>query len=181
MASHWLVTLSLTSRFVWKRLLDNKMKFNALTKRALPIALDTILSHVDESGLEKIFRLGARMTEDSKAELIQLANMCRDRDPMVKGWMGIYAPSTKSQKKLITNLIFNHVVSGAELRDMAGEKYSTHIPFLVLISPPMNATSNAKVLFRAVRKSLPLHRRGNIRSYSTVLRFGRTLFYVYRW
>ena len=28
MASHWLVTLSLTSRFVWKRLLDNKMKFN---------------------------------------------------------------------------------------------------------------------------------------------------------
>jgi hypothetical protein len=99
MASHWLVTLSLTSRFVWKRLLDNKMKFNALTKRALPIALDTILSHVDESGLEKIFRLGARMTEDSKAELIQLANMCRDRDPMVKGWMGILRSSTQEPER----------------------------------------------------------------------------------
>lgn len=151
MASHWLVTLSLTSRFVWKRLLDNKMKFNALTKRALPIALDTILSHVGESGLEKIFRLGARMTEDSKAELIQLANMCRDRDPMVKGWMGILRSlNPRARKKLITNLIFNHVVSGAELRDMAGEKYSTHIPFLVLISPTYECNLECKGCYSAL-------------------------------
>jgi MoaA/NifB/PqqE/SkfB family radical SAM enzyme len=131
--------------------LGNTMKLNALTRKALPIALNTILNHVDEAGLEKIFRLGARVTKDSKSELLQLADMCKQRDPMVSGWIDILRNlNPTARKKLISNLIFNHVVSGAELRDRAGEKYGTHIPFLVLISPTYECNLECKGCYSAL-------------------------------
>ncbi|EAQ6131748.1 radical SAM protein [Salmonella enterica] len=127
------------------------MKINKLTKKTLPLALNTIFSHVNELNMEKLFRLGAKISTDSKAELLQLANMCRDKDPMVSGWlktMRTLGPFTRN--KLISNLIFNHVVTGAGLRDKAGEKYGTHIPFLVLISPTYECNLECKGCYSAL-------------------------------
>jgi MoaA/NifB/PqqE/SkfB family radical SAM enzyme len=127
------------------------MKLNVLTRKALPIALNTILNHVDEAGMEKLFRLGARIAKESKQELLQLADMCRDKDPQVQGWLETLRKlNPVARKKLIGNLIFNHIVSGANLRDDAGEKYATHIPFLVLISPTYECNLECKGCYSAL-------------------------------
>ncbi len=127
------------------------MKLNSLTKKALPLALNSVLNHINEAGMEKLFRLGARITKDSKTELLQLADMCRDKDPMVRGWIDtIRVLNPVARHKLLSNLIFNHVVTGSSLRDDAGEKYGTHIPFLVLISPTYECNLKCKGCYSAL-------------------------------
>lgn len=127
------------------------MILGTLTKKALPVALSTILHHLDESGLEKIFRLGARISKDSKEDLLSLAKMCHDHDPMVKGWIqAIKKLNPASRNKLISNLIFNHIVEGTALRDAAGEEFETHIPFLILISPTYECNLECKGCYSAL-------------------------------
>lgn len=127
------------------------MNLNRLTMKALPTALSKILAHVDEKGLERLFRIGARVAGTNAAELIALADMCRERDPMVKGWLStIRSLNPIARKKLISNLIFNHVVQGSILRDEAGKKYGTHIPFLVLISPTYECNLECKGCYSAL-------------------------------
>ncbi|WP_251347606.1 radical SAM protein [Klebsiella pneumoniae] len=101
--------------------------------------------------MEKLFRLGARVASDSKNEMLKLANMCRDGDPMVTGWLSaIKSLNPTARKKLISNLIFNHVVQGGVIRDEMGEKYGTHVPFLVLISPTYECNLECKGCYSAL-------------------------------
>lgn len=101
--------------------------------------------------MEKLFRLGARLTKDSKKEMLQLAEMCHDGDPMVKGWINsIQMLNPHCRQKLISNLIFNHVVHGSTTRDEMGEIHGTHIPFLILISPTYECNLECKGCYSAL-------------------------------
>lgn len=127
------------------------MKITTLTMKALPLALSSILGHCDEKGMEKLFRLGARLAKDSKNEMLQLADMCHKSDPMVKGWINtIQSLNIQSRKKIISNLIFNHVVHGSGIRDKMGGVYGTHIPFLILISPTYECNLECKGCYSAL-------------------------------
>ena len=127
------------------------MKLNSLTMKALPVALSAILTHLDERRMERLFKLGARIATDSKNEMLQLAAMCREGDPMVKGWIdAIKRLNPNARRKLISNLIFNHIVHGSCIRDEMGTKYSTHIPFLVLISPTYECNLECKGCYSAL-------------------------------
>ncbi|EBV5086439.1 radical SAM protein [Salmonella enterica subsp. enterica serovar Ball] len=127
------------------------MSLSSLSMKALPVALATILNHCDEKGLEKLFRLGARMSEDSCDDMLRLADMCHDGDPMVKGWLKtIKSLNPVARKKLISNLIFSHIVKGGIIRDEMGEKNGTHIPFLVLISPTYECNLACKGCYSAL-------------------------------
>ncbi|HAT1680522.1 TPA: radical SAM protein [Klebsiella oxytoca] len=127
------------------------MSYREIKNNILARALTKTLEHVDVPKLEKLFSLGAKLSTNSKQELLQLAELCRTRDPMAEGWIKtIKSLNPQGQKKLISNLIFNHVVDGAVLRDQAGERNNTHIPFLVLISPTYECNLECKGCYSAL-------------------------------
>ncbi|MGP3591695.1 radical SAM protein [Vagococcus sp. WN89Y] len=127
------------------------MKMKNVGNNVLSVALSSILKNVNRKGLEKIFMLGSKMSGASKEDLLKLAELCRNDDPMVDGWIRtIKALNPVARKKLISNLIFNHVVDGAKLRDAAGEANDTHIPFLVLISPTYECNLECKGCYSAL-------------------------------
>lgn len=127
------------------------MYMKDISLRVLSPVLSTVLKHVDESGLEKLFRAGAKFANGSKDDLLKLAEMCHEKDPMVAGWVKtMQALNSITRKKLLTNLIFNHLVDGGALRDKMGELHGTHIPFLVLISPTYECNLECKGCYSAL-------------------------------
>jgi MoaA/NifB/PqqE/SkfB family radical SAM enzyme len=127
------------------------MNISNLAMKALTPVLMSVVNHIDESGLENLFRLGSKFTTTSKADLLALADMCHQKDPMVMGWVkALRGMNPVSRKKLLNNLIFNHVVHGVSIRDEMGEKYGTRIPFLVLISPTYECNLECKGCYSAL-------------------------------
>ncbi len=125
--------------------------FSKLATKALTPILSSVVDHIDENGLEKLFRLGSKFTSNSKDELLELADMCHKKDPMVSGWISaLRAMNVTGRKKLLSNLVFNHIVYGAAVRDEMAEKYHTRIPFLVLISPTYECNLTCKGCYSAL-------------------------------
>ncbi|MGE0916760.1 radical SAM protein [Escherichia coli] len=127
------------------------MKYKEIKNNILSSVLTKTLENADINQLGKLFLLGSKLSTDSKEELKQLAEMCRANDPMAYGWINtINSLNANSRKKLIKNLIFNHIVDGALLRDKAGDENNTHIPFLVLISPTYECNLECKGCYSAL-------------------------------
>lgn len=127
------------------------MKYSEIKSNILSAVLTKILENVDVKQLGQLFSIGSKLSTGSKEELLQLAELCEENDPMANGWINtIKSLNSNSRKKLIKNLIFNHVVDGALLRDKAGTSYGTHIPFLVLISPTYECNLECKGCYSAL-------------------------------
>ncbi|MFM2476286.1 radical SAM protein [Celerinatantimonas sp. MCCC 1A17872] len=127
------------------------MGISQLAFKALTPVLTSVVNHCDEKALEKLFRLGAHFTTTSKDGMLNLAQMCHNHDPMVSGWLSaLKAMNSISRKKILQNLVFNHVVQGVTLREERGEEYGTRIPFLVLISPTYQCNLKCKGCYSAL-------------------------------
>ncbi|MFM2482877.1 radical SAM protein [Celerinatantimonas sp. YJH-8] len=127
------------------------MSIGDIAIKALTPALMSVVNHIDESGLERLFRVGAKFASTSQDSLQTLADMCRDKDPMVLGWLNaLRSMNLNCRKKVLNNLVFNHVIHGVTIRDQMGEKYGTHIPFLVLISPTYQCNLQCKGCYSAL-------------------------------
>ncbi|PEH74443.1 radical SAM protein [Edwardsiella tarda] len=127
------------------------MKYSEIKSNALSAILTKSLENINITQLGRLFSLGSKLSTGSKEELRQLALLCKGNDPMANGWINtIKSLNSNCRKKLIRNLIFNHVVDGALLRDKAGDSYGTHIPFLVLISPTYECNLECKGCYSAL-------------------------------
>lgn len=127
------------------------MKYRDIKNNILSGVLTKTLENVDVTRLGNLFSLGSKLSTNSKEELRQLADLCKNDDPMAYGWVNtINSLNSNSKKKLIKNLIFNHIVDGALLRDKAGSENNTHIPFLVLISPTYECNLECKGCYSAL-------------------------------
>jgi sulfatase maturation enzyme AslB (radical SAM superfamily) len=93
--------------------------------------------HATEEQFGHLFSLGANfVTPQDRASMLTLAQMCRDGDSMVAGWLrALRGLNPQTRKKLIQNLLVNETVLGSTLREKMGLQHGTHIPYLVLISP----------------------------------------------
>ncbi|WDB54735.1 radical SAM protein (plasmid) [Escherichia albertii] len=121
------------------------MNYRRMKSNIIASALTKTLNNINTQQLGKLFSFGEKLSTSSKDELHQLAELCRNDDPMTNGWVKtLKSLSPNCRKKLISNLIFNHVVDGASLRDKAGNINNTHIPFLVLISPTYECNLECK-------------------------------------
>lgn len=127
------------------------MKISNLAIKALTPVLSSVVNHTDETGLEKLFRLGAKFTSTSKQDLLALADMCHQHDPQVVGWThALKSLNSTGRSKILSNLIFNHVVHGAAIREEIAQKEGTRIPFLVLISPTYECNLKCKGCYSAL-------------------------------
>ncbi|HBU6431893.1 TPA: radical SAM protein [Klebsiella oxytoca] len=127
------------------------MRYNSVKNNILTSAFIKTLENVNTAKLGKLFLLGSKLSTNSKAELQQLAELCQKNDPIANGWIKtLQSLSVNCRKKLISNLIFNHIVDGALLRDKAGNENNTHIPFLVLISPTYECNLECKGCYSAL-------------------------------
>ncbi|MGL6021469.1 MAG: radical SAM protein [Gibbsiella quercinecans] len=129
--------------------LSNKLN-NLIIKSMSPV-VSTLINNVDENSFEKIFTVGARFAGSSKEDLLKLAQLCHDKDPMLNSWIrALRGLNGHARAKLVKNLLFNHMLYGANIRDRQGEAYSTHIPFLVLISPTYACNLRCKGCYSAL-------------------------------
>ncbi|WP_413730012.1 radical SAM protein [Sodalis sp. RH22] len=113
--------------------------------------VSTLINKVDENSFERIFSVGAKFAGSNKDDLLALAKLCHDRDPMLSSWIRALRGLNKhARAKLIKNLLFNHMLYGANIRDQQGKHYSTHIPFLVLISPTYACNLRCKGCYSAL-------------------------------
>jgi MoaA/NifB/PqqE/SkfB family radical SAM enzyme len=126
-------------------------KFNQVMINTLSPAISSLINNLNESSFEKIFSLGAKFAGDSQEDMLKLAKLCHEHDPMLTGWLrALKGLNSKSRSQLVKNLIFNHFVSGANIRNEMGKKYHTHIPFLVLISPTYACNLRCKGCYSAL-------------------------------
>lgn len=126
-------------------------KLNQIVTKTMSPVLSTLINKVDEEGFEKIFTLGAKFAGDNKDDLLRLAEICHDKDPMVNGWIrALRGMGKKPRAKLVNNLILNHFIYGSGIRNRKGIEYNTHVPFLVLISPTYACNLRCKGCYSAL-------------------------------
>lgn len=124
---------------------------SSLAIKVLTPALLSAVSHLDQKNLEKLFRLGAKFTSSSRDELLSLAQMCHDQDPLAMAWLkALQGMNETCRKKVLKNLLFNHIIHGVTIREQMGKFYGTRIPFLVLISPTYQCNLTCKGCYSAL-------------------------------
>src|SRR5471030_3008297 len=104
------------------------VKLNHFIVSSMSPVLSALINHTDENNFEKIFSLGAKFAKESKEDLLKLAQLCRDKDPMLTGWVrAMRGLNSTAREKLVKNLLFNHLIYGGHIREQKGQEYSTHI------------------------------------------------------
>ena len=127
------------------------VKLNHFIVSSMSPVLSALINNTDENNFEKIFSLGAKFAKDSKEDLLKLARLAHDRDPMLSGWIRALRGLNKiAREKLVKNLIFNHLIYGENIRGIKGKEFATHIPFLVLISPTYACNLRCKGCYSAL-------------------------------
>ncbi len=96
-----------------------------------------VVRNSSEETLYKLFAtVSALSKEPSKSGLRKVANMAKEKHPMIQSWKRIFSnASPKSVEKLMTNLVINEFALGEKIRIEKSNEHEVFIPKLVVISP----------------------------------------------
>ncbi|MGC9383183.1 MAG: radical SAM protein [Kosmotogaceae bacterium] len=99
--------------------------------------VSSVVRNSSEETLEKLFSTMSTITkEPSKSGLRKLANMAKEKHPMITSWKNVFEKaSPKAVEKVMTNLIVNEFALGEKVRTEKMLEHEVAIPKLVVISP----------------------------------------------